>query len=71
MATKLEMLKEKGVVPQEAKLSDAEKAVIEGLSDEEVKTLVSIRARLDKEIAEQGTKAIASGEAMPSSNIVI
>lgn len=71
MATKLETLKEKGVVPQDAELSDAEKAVIEGLSDEEVKTLVSIRERLDKEIAEQGTTAIASGEAMPSSNIVI
>lgn len=71
MATKLETLQEKGVVPQDAKLSDAEKAVIEGLSDEEVKTLVSIRARLDREIAKKGTTAIASGEALPSSNIIV
>jgi|GEM_PF-4777334 len=71
MATNLELLQEKGVVPQDAKLSDAETAVIEGLSDEEVKTLVSIRQRLDKEMAEQGTTAIASGEATPSANFVV
>lgn len=71
MASKLEVLQQNGCIAEGAKLSDAEKAVIEGLSKEEVETLVAIRKRLNQEIAKQGTSAIASGDLTPSSNIVI
>lgn len=71
MATNLEVLKEKGCIPKDAELSEAEKAVVEGMSPEEVQVLVDIRQRLDEETAKRGTTAIASGEVAPSTNIIV
>lgn len=71
MASNLETLKSAGVIPEEAALSAAELAVIDGMSDTEVQTLVDIRKRLNDEIAKQGTTAIASGDVTPSANFIV
>ena len=69
--TNLERLQEGGAIAQDAKLTDAELKVIEGMSDEEVETLISIRQRLDEANAEEGIDATASGEATISPQFVV
>jgi hypothetical protein len=50
----LDRLVKARVVPSPEELSDAERAVIDGLSEEEVDTLVGIRKKLSAELAGGG-----------------
>lgn len=62
MANNVQRLQDAGSISKRAKLSEAEKAVIAELSEEEVKTLIGLRKKLSKKQAEMGTSAVASTE---------
>ena len=68
MARNLDRLKEAGVLPDEAKLSAAEEAVIDGLSEEEVKTLIGIRGKLQQQMdkEQEASAALSVPEVNPN-----
>lgn len=53
----LDQLTQAGCIPKDAQLSDAELAVIDGLSNKEINTLIDIRNRLQKASASGGATA--------------
>lgn len=63
-------LVEAGVIPTTAELTSAENKVIAGLSDDEVNTLIKIRARLGEAMAEEGGATRGAADDV-SSNFVI
>lgn len=72
MSENLDKLKAAGVVKEDAILSDAEKTVIEGLSEQEVGTLISMRKKLEAEMRKQGGDGDgARGGPELSSNIIV
>lgn len=68
MASNLDRLKEAGVVPQNADLSTAEAAVIDGLSEDEVKTLIGIRGKLQQQVdkEQEDSAALSVPEVNPN-----
>lgn len=69
----LDRLVEARVVPSAAALSEAERSVIDGLSEEEVETLVGIRRKLSDAVSGSGRMALTDfdPELDLKSNIVI
>ena len=69
----LDRLVEARVVPSPEALSDAERTVIDGLSEEEIQTLIGIRKKLSEELAgsEQGGFSLVDPESAIKSNFVI
>jgi hypothetical protein len=69
----LDRLVEARVVPSAAALSEAERSVIDGLSEEEVETLVGIRRKLSDAVGSSGRMALTDfdPELDLKSNIVI
>ncbi len=69
----LDRLVEARVVPSPEALRDAERTVIDGLSEEEVQTLVGIREKLSAELAggTQGGFSIVDPESEIKTNFVI
>jgi hypothetical protein len=70
----LDRLVKARVVPSPEALSDAERAVIDGLSEEEVDTLVGIRQKLSAELAgrsPEGGFGLVDPESAIKSNFVI
>lgn len=61
MADNVQKLKDAGSLPEDAKLDEAETAVINDLSEEEVQMLIGIRKKLDAERARRGTDAVLGG----------
>lgn len=69
----LDRLVEARVVPSAAALSEAERSVIDGLSEEEVETLVGIRRKLSEAVAGSGRMALTDfdPELDLKSNVII
>ena len=71
----LDRLVQARVVPSPEALSDAERGVIDGLSEEEVSTLVGIRRKLSEAVGGGDSPAASLGDEDPDldlkSNIVI
>jgi hypothetical protein len=69
----LDRLVEARVVPSPEALSDAERTVIDGLSEEEVQTLIGIRKKLSAELAgnAEGGFSLVDPESEIKSNFVI
>ena len=62
----LERLLKAGVVQSEERLSAEERLVIEGLSEDEVKTLIGIRAKLAKAMGDESYSAEGGDSAAAS-----
>jgi len=71
MASNLERLKAAGVVPDDAKLSTAELAVIDGLDAKEMETLIGIREKLGDQMAKEQEKSAALSMPEVTPNFII
>ncbi len=67
----LEKLKDAGVIAEGADLSSAETTVIDGLSEEEVNTLISIRKKLGDQLAKEQEASAALSMPQVSSNFIV
>lgn len=70
-SSNLDRLVEARVIPSADALSAPERKVVDGLSEEEVATLIGIRRKLSGELAGQLGREASDPEAVLKSNVVI
>lgn len=70
-SSNLDRLVEARVVPSPSDLSEAERTVIDGLSEEEVSTLVGIRRKLSEEVSKTPALTDDDPEDLLKSNFVL